>query len=623
MQRPLQPSEAAKLLGLEESGDEIGRLNDAVKAMFPLRNEKHYMAFHKSVVDYLVKIKTDESGCVHYHTYINPLDGHKLFATELQKQIDKTTISCDKTSKLDWTFPPTGSYVVAHLIHHLCLTGDVDDKAKARDLLFQLPWLMRVVEERGVASLQADCRKRQLTDLDAATGRQLKLLHDGIHSEHGQLLGSRRIRPYWLPVHLISRIRPLLTDKKQQQQEEELPLLRILVDECENWIRRNQVLFPYVFKLPCPGGILQTTLKIGSEVFSLATLSDGRMVSTSDDNAVRVWDFSEGKCDQVLQGHSCGVITVTVLTDGRMVSATDDSTIRVWDLSTGKCVQTLRGHTDVINSMAALSNSRVVSGSRDQTIRVWIPSTGKCVNVLEGLTSVTSVAVLSDGRLVSWGADYTIRLWDLSTWKCVAELEGHYSAVTSVAVLPDGRVVSGSMDKTIRIWNTSIGECMKVLQGHTNWINSLAVLSDGRVISASMDKTVLIWDPSTWTCARVLCKHTNWITTLAVLSDGRVVSGSVDKTVRVWDPLTWECEQKLKGVLSDGRVISESDDNMIRVWDLSTGESVQVPNKHTDLIVSVALLPGEMVGIATDERVRVWDPSTWEMGVVRVVDGST
>ena len=59
MQRPLRPSETAKLLGLEEDSDEINCLNDAVSAMFPLRNG-HYVAFHKSVVDYLVKEKRDK-----------------------------------------------------------------------------------------------------------------------------------------------------------------------------------------------------------------------------------------------------------------------------------------------------------------------------------------------------------------------------------------------------------------------------------------------------------------------------------------------------------------------------------------------------------------------------------
>ena len=178
MQRPLRPSETAKLLGLEENGDDINCLNDAVSAMFPLRNGC-YVVFHKSVVDYLVKKKRDKPGFLHRHTNIDPLDGHVLLASELPKQIDK---SCgDIKSKLDWTFPKPGSYAVAHLLDHLYLTSDADDKVKARGWLFQLPWLMRVLEERGVASLLADFRKLLHADSEATTDRQLKLLHDGIY----------------------------------------------------------------------------------------------------------------------------------------------------------------------------------------------------------------------------------------------------------------------------------------------------------------------------------------------------------------------------------------------------------------------------------------------------------
>ena len=68
--------------------------------MFPLRNGC-YMVFHKSVVDYLIKEKRDKPGCLHRHTNINPLDGHKLFASGLPKQIDKTKPCGDKTSKLE------------------------------------------------------------------------------------------------------------------------------------------------------------------------------------------------------------------------------------------------------------------------------------------------------------------------------------------------------------------------------------------------------------------------------------------------------------------------------------------------------------------------------------------
>ena len=38
---------------------------------------------------------------------------------------------------------------------------------------------------------------------------------------------------------------------------------------------------------------------------------------------------------------------MAVLSDGRIVSGSSDETIRIWDSVTGECVKILKGHTDV------------------------------------------------------------------------------------------------------------------------------------------------------------------------------------------------------------------------------------------------------------------------------------
>ena len=41
------------------------------------------------------------------------------------------------------------------------------------------------------------------------------------------------------------------------------------------------------------------------------------------------------------------MLAVAVLSDGRVVSGSVDNTLKVWDSVSGRCLQTLSGHTNV------------------------------------------------------------------------------------------------------------------------------------------------------------------------------------------------------------------------------------------------------------------------------------
>ena len=106
-----------------------------------------------------------------------------------------------------------------------------------------------------------------------------------------------------------------------------------------------------------------------AQVLCVAALPNGNcyIVSGSWDRTLKVWDASSGECLQTLRGHTgvarrrrpverrvdrsstprrAQVLCVAVLPNGRVVSGSDDNTLKVWDVSSGQCLQTLRGHTD-------------------------------------------------------------------------------------------------------------------------------------------------------------------------------------------------------------------------------------------------------------------------------------
>jgi len=344
--------------------------------------------------------------------------------------------------------------------------------------------------------------------------------------------------------------------------------------------------------------LLRTLAGHTGPVESVSVTSDGRrVVSGSDDGAVRVWDLATGRCLQTLEGHTDEVWSVSVTPDGqRAVSGSKDHTVRVWDLARGRCLQMLEGHTDHVWSVSVTPDGHhAVSGGADGTMRVWDLARGRCLKTLKGHTDYFSVSVTPDGqRAVSGSKDHTVRAWDLATGRCLQTLEGHTNEVWSVSVTPDGHcAVSGSKDHTVRVWDLARGRCLQMLEGHTDRVWSVSVTPDGHhAVSGGADGTMRVWDLARGHCLKTLKGHTDYLK-VSVSSDGRcAVSGGADDTVRVWDLATGRCLQMLEGhtdvvfsvsVTPDGqRAVSGSEDHTVRVWDLELGCWLHAFTRHTN-----------------------------------------
>jgi WD40 repeat protein len=494
--------------------------------------------------------------------------------------------------------PPDEPYLWRHLAYHLAAAGSRDE---LRALLLDYAWLEAKLAAAGVNAL--------LADFDAL----------GDDPELCLVAGALRLSAHALTEH-SEELPGQLVGRLARRAEPGVAALRerALPTTPRSWLR------PLGAGLASPGGALVRILTGHSlGVTAIAVLPDGRVVSSSFDNTLRVWDLATGETTCTLKGHSNRVRAVALSPDGRLVSASDDRTLRIWDLATGETTRILEGHSNWVRAVTVLPDGRVVSGSDDNTLRVWDLATGETTCTLEGHSGfITAVAVLPDGRVVSGSADRTLRLWDLSTGEATGTLEGHSGLVRAVAVLPDGRVVSGSGDRTLRLWGLAAGEAARTLEGHSGSVRAVAVLPDGRVVSGSDDRTMRVWDLATGQSASSLEGHSASVYAVAVLPDGRVVSGSDDRTLRLWNLATGETACALEGhadgvravaVLPDRRVVSGSDDNTLRVWDLGTGETACTLEGHSGSVRAVAVLPDRRVVSGSDDHtLRVWDLATGE-----------
>jgi WD40 repeat protein len=88
-----------------------------------------------------------------------------------------------------------------------------------------------------------------------------------------------------------------------------------------------------------------------SRLEATAVGEGGILASGGDDQTVRLWDMSEGKCLKTLVGHANWVMSVAWSPDGKILaSGGDDQTVRLWDVNKGKCLRILLGHTNWTNS---------------------------------------------------------------------------------------------------------------------------------------------------------------------------------------------------------------------------------------------------------------------------------
>ena len=106
-------------------------------------------------------------------------------------------------------------------------------------------------------------------------------------------------------------------------------------------------------------------------------------LATGDaDGGIRIWQVGNLQQTDQVDAHSSWVRSVSFSPDGKILaSGSDDQLVKLWDFSDGKIgekpVKILQGHTYRVRSVSFSPNGDLLaSSSFDQTIRLWNLKTG-------------------------------------------------------------------------------------------------------------------------------------------------------------------------------------------------------------------------------------------------------
>ncbi|MBD2339581.1 hypothetical protein H6G64_21645 [Calothrix sp. FACHB-156] len=551
-------------LGLDEF-DSQDVIDELVSKSLALRDEAGNLRLHDLQFDYVRK---------QYATLAKESEGIGFLHNRLLN-------AYSEKYPQGWHSLENDGYIWENLAYHLLAGGR---ERELQQLLCDFRWLQGKLENININALLADYdflpEDENLQLIQGALRLAAHILNEDKQQLAGQLLGR-------LLSFESSEIQALLNQ----------------VQQC-----KTPCLLPQTASLTPPGGSLVRTLVGHSKsVNALALTPDGKyVISGSDDNTLKVWNWQTGEELRTLNGHSSYVNALALTPDGKyVISGSLDSTLKVWNWQTGEELRTLNGHSKSVEALALTSDSKyVITGSSDTTLKVWDWQTGEELRTLAGHTSsVNAVALTSDGKYaISGSGDTTLKVWNWQTGELLRTIEGHSSYVNTLTLTPDGKyAISGSGDTTLKVWNWQTGELLRTIEGHSGRVRAVALTPDGKyAISGSSDTTLKVWNWQTGELLRTIEGHSSWVIAVALTPDGKyAISGSVDTTLKVWNWQTVELLPTIEGHLSsvnaialsaDGKyAISASSSSTLKVWNWQTGELLQTLIDHSYSVTAVAL----------------------------------
>ncbi|OAX37567.1 WD40 repeat-like protein [Rhizopogon vinicolor AM-OR11-026] len=299
---------------------------------------------------------------------------------------------------------------------------------------------------------------------------------------------------------------------------------------------------------------------------------------------------------RAFKDHKNTVFAVAIFPDGdRMVTTSMDQTLLLWNLKDGTVLKKMEGHQSTVRAVAVSADGQLIaSGDENGALIAWHGVTGESLTdaIKVHTTWIRSLDFSPDGTALASGSwDKTTELWCTKTWQVPGNPINCGGEVNCVRYSPSGEflAIAGS---DILICNSRTSECIATLKTATSpWAYALEWTPDGtRLFSGgtNSDPNIREWDTSTWKqIGDHWSGHTDYIYAIAVDPTGTLVASACkDNHVRLWrasdrrtiaiykDPYEVYCaifSKDGKHILSGGRTM------MVKEWEVPEDALLDAP----------------------------------------------
>ena len=115
-----------------------------------------------------------------------------------------------------------------------------------------------------------------------------------------------------------------------------------------------------------------TTLEIKPGVWSIRELSDGTVAAGFGNGDIGILEVgAEIKTKLVLKGHKKTVNCIIELDNHKLVSSSDEKNMILWDLNDPEGKYFIEGHTENVDTLVHITGNKFASVSKDKTLKIW------------------------------------------------------------------------------------------------------------------------------------------------------------------------------------------------------------------------------------------------------------
>ena len=296
-----------------------------------------------------------------------------------------------------------------------------------------------------------------------------------------------------------------------------------------------------------------------TDVRSLALSSDDRMLGSSCNGTLKIWNVRTQSCIRTLD---CGYALCSAFLPGDriVVVGNRNGELELFDIASSSSLDTVKAHEGPIWTLHVHPDGKsLATGSADKSAKFFkfevvqeqIPGTRRTTprfklvhtRTLKVADDILSLCFSPDSRLVALSfLDNTVKVFFTDTLKLFLNLYGHKLPVLSMDISFDSKlIVTCSADKNVRIWGLDFGDCHRALFAHQDSVMQVAFIphnQDGNghhFFSAGKDRLIKYWDGDKFEQIQKLEGHHGEIWAMAVSRTGEfVVSASHDKSIRIW-----------------------------------------------------------------------------------------